>query len=299
MSIYTDLVPAVNEAAEALTKANKPQFTSEDVSQWLEKHRAGDWERFAPSFKINFSVLTRDEASRIERVPGRYLYQLAPEEPDDALVAEDSIPEATSTTIVSEDRAPTASEPRKTQREYKLYAVLRDWLQSRGYQAAVTARGKKGGTWGNPDITGLRVDELPLGTVSFECATIEAKLSSDNWRYWLFEAVAHKRFAHRAYFAFAFGTDSPGLDKVKEVDKMCEYAEKYRIGILVVFIPKSQYETLTSGDAASLSLDTVDARIETPWPAFYESVQTPALNEFVTDVLEISRLSELQRFGSG
>ena len=149
---------------------------------------------------------------------------------------------------------------------------------------------------GQPDITGLRVNDS-LGSVSFECATIEAKLSSDRWRYWLFEAVAHKRFAHRAYFAFAFGTDTPGLDKVKETDKMCEYAEKYRIGILVVFISKQQYDELTLGDVSNLILDSDAARIETLWPAFYESVQTPALNEYVTEVLEISKLSDLQRFG--
>ena len=142
------------------------------------------------------------------------------------------------------------------------------------------------------------MDELPLGQVSFECATVEAKLTSSDWRYWLFEAVAHKRFAHRAYFAFAVGTDNPGLDKVKEAEKMSEYAEKYRIGILVVFISSNQYDALTTGDVSSLVLNSDDARIETLWPAFYEPVQTPALNEYMMKVLDIRTIHDLQKFGA-
>ncbi len=74
MSIYSDLLTAVNEVAEELTNEGKPQFTAKDVSQWLKTNRAADWARFEPSFQANLSALSRDPDCNIERVPGRFSF---------------------------------------------------------------------------------------------------------------------------------------------------------------------------------------------------------------------------------
>lgn len=296
MSIYSDLREVVNEAAMALKGAGKSQFTTADVADWIRENHSPEWPRFETSFQVNYSTLTRDPECVVERVPGKFLYQVEEEE---EIEGTEGLSEAPSEAPreIWEEEGQEAKAP-YVHREDKLYAVLRDWLESRGYQSAITANARKGGTWGNPDVTGLRVDELPLGLVSYECSTVEAKLSSDNWRYWLFEAVAHKRFAHRAWFAFAVGTDTPSLDRLKDAEKMCEYAERYRIGVLVAFIAKDQYSQLTQGNPSSLELSQDDVRVEILWPAFYEPVQVPALNEFMTDVLEIHSLNELRQFGA-
>mgnify|MGYP006974890755 CR=1 FL=1 len=57
------------------------------------------------------------------------------------------------------------------------------------------------------DVVGLKVSEGLLGQRDLEVATIEAKLTRKSWKQVFFEAVSHKRFSHRAYFAFGA---SPG-----------------------------------------------------------------------------------------
>ncbi len=215
------------------------------------------------------------------------------------MVTNDGVPEATATTIVAEDRSPAVSEQTNSQPEYKLYV---DFFGTGSNRVVIRRPLPLGQKRRKPGATRTLLvyvsNELPLGSVSFECATIEAKLSSA-----LAGGIGYSRPLHISDLhtgpisRLPLGPIPLGLDKVKETDKMCEYAEKYRIGILVVFISKQQYDELTLGDVSNLILDSDAARIETLWPAFYESVQTPALNEYVTEVLEISKLSDLQRFG--
>jgi hypothetical protein len=65
--------------------------------------------------------------------------------------------------------------------------------------------------WRNPDVTGIHVVDGFLAQKSLEIATVEAKLSSDGWCCYFFEAVTHKRFAHQTYFVFAHGSDESTL----------------------------------------------------------------------------------------
>lgn len=293
MGIDSGLLDEINEAAQSLGQ-NGAEFKSADVSAWISEQRPIDWPRFEKSFQINFShAVTKDEYCLVERVPGKFAYRLV-EDVDEAETEQES--DADSATNAAEESQQAVS-PGNVQREVKLYGTLQEWLTSRGYQAAITSTTKKGGTWGNPDVTGLRMEELPTGPVGFECSTIEAKLSANNWKYYIIEAVAHKRFAHRAWFSFAVGTDTPNLGHIKDADQLAEYAEKYRIGILIVFISRAHYEQLTTGDAATLELGPDDVRIETLWPAMYEPVHVTALSEFMTDVLDIRSHGDFGNFG--
>jgi len=282
MNIYEETVDAINKAAQEVG-AEKSEFTTAMVRQWIETNMADDWPRLKNSFQNYYSrAVSGNTDCLVEKVPGQYSYRLA-------LISEEETVETTSD--VSENTKG------KVQREIKLYGVLQDWLISRGFEAELTFNKKKGGRWGNPDVTGLRLEELPTGPTGIECATIEAKLSLTDWQYFLFEAVAHKRFAHRAWFAFAVGSDSPDLSQIKESDRLAGYAEKYRVGILVVFLPVAKYEQLSTGDANSLEVGPDDVRVEVLWPAMYEGVQTSALGEFMTDVLEIRSHTEFSNFG--
>ena len=291
MTIYSDLCQAIKEAATSLSVGSK-EFSSAQVREWIKSNHSDDWALFEPSFQAHFSWAVNSDADfPIERVPGKYFYRLIEQPEVSQVIPVGENPEYTSQ---PSDTAPTTS---KIQREGKLYQTLRDWLESKGYQSSVTSTSKSGGIWGNPDVTGMRLDELPVGPAGIECATIEAKLSVDSWKYYIFEAVSHKRFAHRAWYAFAVGTDSPSFKQVKDAELLAKYAEKYRVGVLVVFISANHYEQLTNGDCTTLELGPDDVRIEVLWPALYETVQASELSTFIRDVLNVKNYTEFGGFG--
>jgi hypothetical protein len=175
---------------------------------------------------------------------------------------------------------------------------LVEWLRSWGYQAEDTSQRKKGGPWGNPDIVGIRTHEGLGGSLHLELASIEAKISEYDWRRLFFEAVSHKRFADRAYFSFAFGTNQPTIAKLPELDMLREYGEKYRVGILVVFMEPGLHQKLVSSqeeEIPEISLDMV--RVEEVWPAVYEPVPLSMRERFLREVLEIGDLKGLHTYG--
>jgi hypothetical protein len=145
-------------------------------------------------------------------------------------------------------------------------------------------------------VAGLKVTETPLAGKHIEVATIEAKLGPGYWRYYFFEAVAHKRFAHRAYFAFVVGTDDPSVVDVVEGDEMREYGEKYGVGVLVIFVPLSEYGNLISGANPTLDADSI--LVQELWPAVYDPVTPAALNSFLRDVLELHDERAIYAFGA-
>lgn len=206
----------IEEAMTALG-ADK-EHKSAAIRQWISEKYPDEALRLASSWGTYFTAITQDPTTRIERTPGRYTFFLrasdAPSPP------EASAPE----TGPPEDKEPV----QRKQREQLLYPPLAAWLSAQGFPAEVTAATKKGGIWGNPDVAGLKIVDGPLGSKTIELATIEAKLSSLYWKYYFFEAVAHKRFSHRVYFAFAVGTDEPSLTDVADASKMREYKKVRR-----------------------------------------------------------------------
>lgn len=140
---------------------------------------------------------------------------------------------------------------KKEQRERTLYPVFKQWLLLQGHdQVGITAEQSNCdlGTWSNPDLTGIRSHEM-FGRISeIEIATIEVKQTAGNWQYDIFEAVAHIRFANRAYFAFAHPEET--IRKLS--DDMRAYAELYGLGILVLPMATGAYNALTCGNIADI-----------------------------------------------
>lgn len=140
---------------------------------------------------------------------------------------------------------------KKERREHTLYEVFKQWLLLQGNdQVGVTSeeRNRSLGTWSNPDLTGIRTHET-LGKISeIEITTVEVKQTAGNWQYDIFEAVAHIRFANRAYFAFAHPEEM--IQKLSE--DMRGYAELYGVGILVLPMARTAYDALTNGNIADI-----------------------------------------------
>lgn len=228
-----------------------------------------------------------DPDSSVTRVPNQYGFMLRQPEPTSQI-------EATVQTVPTDPAQVT----RRVQREKRLYSLLVEWLQSWTYQAADTSQSKKGGSWGNPDVVGIRTHEGLGGSLHLELASIEAKISSSDWRRVFFEAVSHKRFADRAYFAFAFGTDQPSTTKIPELEMLREYGEKYRVGILVVFMETRLHQLLLSAQETEIEEITLDmVRVEELWPAIYDPAPLSMRERFLREVLEIKDMNALYSYG--
>jgi len=269
----------VDLVTDALKALGHGQHKASEIKSWIEEKHKEEFQRLQRSWGPYLSAATQDPSTGIERTPGRFTYTLRPIAP----AVLDQTGESSATGSV-ENR----TYAQKQDREARVYRPLATWLRSRGFLARVTADGKKGGIWGNPDVTGIKVVEGLLGQKVLEVSTIEAKLSSSDWKRVFFEAVAHKRFSQRAYFAFAHGTDEPSLSEIAEADEMREYGEKYGIGVLVVFAPAKAYTAWKGADLSDTALELEDLRIEELWPAIYDPVRPSAMNVFLKDVLELT-----------
>jgi hypothetical protein len=129
-----------------------------------------------------------------------------------------------------------------TKFEEQLYPVFHRWLVGQGYNARVTASMRTLGKWSNPDVTGIRVSEH-FGRFDIEVATIEVKKDLQNWERHFFEAVSHRRYANRAYFAFPLPESMQG----KLPDDMRYYSELYNVGVLTLILSDAEHEAYVAG----------------------------------------------------
>lgn len=201
----------------------------------------------------------------------------------------------------SEDQVPSGME-HEAQTEYgrqktlekHIWPLFTEWLKStKGLRnsSCDIANVKSGGVWGNPDVVGLKpIDKF--GFFDVEVTSIEVKPSNDQWRYYFFEAVAHKRFAERAYFAFRSSESS-----AKGVEELLAYAEKFKVGVLDLEMKDEDYERLVDWDDMDYAerVELVDKVVELV-PAPFESV---ALAEkiFLLERMGISDRKEIYEFG--
>lgn len=231
------------------------------------------------TFIVSMSGLVKDEFSEINclgKRQGYYLSSIAKE------FGEKSRKDAA--------EKDTTSETTRKEKEKLLYDVLLNWLLEQGYRSRISAAGRGHGRWGNPDITGIISDEA-FGNLAVEIATIEAKISNDGWQQWIFEAVSHRRFSNRSYFAFAH----PAELVSKLPQEMRYYSELYNVGILVVGIDNKVFEELNDGKRQSaLSDDDVDL-IEL-YSARYNHVQPLYQKEFL-ESLDIHSSADAFRWG--
>ncbi len=298
MDIYKNLVEAVEKALEELTKEDREdkRINGKDIQKWV-KDNAREFEfdvnDLLASWGAYLTRATADPNNRIAREPGKYSFILRDKEKDTEVpgILEN---EENANVKVEESRDQSGNQ----KRENILYDLFVEWLQSRGYKADITAMRKTGGRWGNPDVTGLLLIEDPFGRQELEIGTIEVKVSDSDWKKDFFEAVSHKRFSHRAYFAFPVLSDEPSIEQIKGYEELRNYGEKYNVGILVLFLPEQDYNTLNNGHASQLDLSLGDVLVQEIWPAVYEEVSPIETTNFVRTVLGLDSTTKINSFGT-
>lgn len=198
------------------------------------------------AFRQHLSYWAWNDRSPISKMIGQQGYKLQALEP---IFAGDEEPQQPIT------EAEKIEVRQYQKREALLYAPLRNWLLAQGFRVQITAnmRDRNLGTWGNPDVTGIKVIEN-LGSRDIEIATIEAKITDKNFRQDFFEAVSHRRFANRAYFAFA-GTKSL---MTKSNEELRYFSELYEVGVLLIILDDDTYAKLQASEISTLSLEEVD-----------------------------------------
>lgn len=169
---------------------------------------------------------------------------------------------------------------KKTVLEKDLYESFKNWLRMKGYYAQNVANKRAMDKWQNTDIVGIK-DTYILDLPHIEIAAIEVKRSKSNWHVDIFEAVAHKMFAHRVYFAFLCTENE--VDKIGE---MAQYAERYKIGILALVVPE-EYEDIESALNSAYVREIV--------PAPYDAPSIEMQKTFLEGTLGITTREKLNR----
>lgn len=156
--------------------------------------------------------------------------------------------------------------------ERDLYPLVRLWLGKKGYTARDVSGLKKGGKWGNPDIVGVDRIEM-MGSVEWEIASCEVKLSDENWEQVIFEAISHKRFSNRSWFCYRTAVRDAPLPKGMEY-----YAERYRVGVVHIVLTDAEFIKLKNSDDPIDYIDNVFERV----PALYDHVALREKSELMT-----------------
>ncbi len=198
------------------------------------------------TFQQYLSKANRDQKSSIStqgRRKGFYVSTLVLDEVETEEEAE-----------AEENEVETTQRRKRVEREKRLYPVLVDWVQQLGYRTRDTSANKSSGKWNNPDVTGILATDT-FNRTELEVLTVEAKHSTALWGQWIFEAVSHRRFANRSYFAF------PATQELvpKLPPEMRHYADLYGIGILAVIVGEETHRSLIEEDEQQvIGLDEAD-----------------------------------------
>jgi hypothetical protein len=174
----------------------------------------------------------------------------------------------------------------RIRREELLYPRLNTWLIENDYKSQEVANKRKLGKWGNPDLIGIQAFQSASGQF-VETLSIEAKVNLDKWETWIFEAVSHKRFVNRVYFAYPVEGSNFVLN-----DDMRIYAEIYGIGILAMSLPPKEYKKLQNGK----KLDEEEIEIIELFPAIFNLVR-PLVQQQLWDSLGIVDWTDLVKWG--
>ncbi|MEZ5325792.1 MAG: hypothetical protein R3F19_12110 [Verrucomicrobiales bacterium] len=244
----------------------------------LVEKKFGDIDVPKTSFASFLNRISSEPASKINCLGRKQGYYLAEALPD---LQEESIPDPQEDDKVK----------KRVEKEKLLYPVLISWMLMQGFRAADVSKIKSMGRWGNPDITGIAVEEH-FGLHSLDICTIEAKTSITDWQMWIFEAISHRRFANRSYFAFAHPIEA----RNKIPPEMRYYAELFKIGVLVIALENDVFEKLGNGEITE-SLKPEDVEIIEVYSAPYSQVPPKYQKGFCERSLEISSTKQLWLWG--
>lgn len=180
--------------------------------------------------------------------------------------------------------------------EKHLWPAVSDWLRlnkSVDRVSSLVANLKSGGVWSNPDVVGLNIIK-DLGFFDVEITTLEVKPSLNQWRYYFFEAVSHKRFSERVYFVYREETSSESIQKAE----LMRYAEKYGVGIIEIQIGESDYKKIRDWPKLSDAdkADIIESFVEIV-PAPFEAISVRDKISFLRQ-LGIKSEMDLYNFGA-
>lgn len=268
------------DAAEKLIKENKlflpngEKVTTEQVNE------------VKASWSVYLSKATKEGNSRLVANPyghGYLLSEILPEKPEKPEKPKDK---------KEEEKLQKEEEQKNrayTEQEKSLYPIFKDWALTICKRAKDNSIKRRGGAWSNPDIVGINIVNDPCGVDHLETLTIEVKVSDNDWQKEFFQAVAHKRFSHRAYFAYAAPVNH------KPDPDMRRYAEKYNVGILCLRLADADFSQFAGKKPIDLKkYEVSDIREE--WPASYEYVSMNEIVEFL-EYLGIHKRDDIYSFG--
>jgi hypothetical protein len=180
----------------------------------------------------------------------------------------------------------------RVEKEKLLYPVLTQWLMQKDYRARDVSTGRTLGKWSNPDVAGIQIHDH-FGSIELEVATIEAKVTIKDWRQYIFEAISHRRYANRAYYAFAVPEDSAE----KESDEIRYYSEKFGVGVLAIKLSNELYDSLLNGTRQE-PVSEDDAEVREVYSPACSSVPLRYRREFC-EAIGIIRIEDLGSWGQG
>jgi len=268
---------ALKLATESLEKLNAKNFSNRKKADEIYAYIKKEKKEFAKeiplaNFRQYLSAFLRDENSRIGKKTGYNGYYLE----DNYADTSDEIP----------------NEKVKLKVEEKLYPIVETWLKTKGFRTKNTSSQKIMGKWGNPDITGIKVDEH-LGKKEIEINTIEVKISPLNFQQLFFEAVSHRRWANRSYFAFA----APVGFKKKANEELRYYSELFHVGVIVVEMEEADYENFLKGKLDEDQIADI-ADIYELSSVLYESKQLKWQKQFMEEALGIKKDEDVYTWGT-
>lgn len=203
---------------------------------------------------------------------GGYFY----EEPESVAV------DQTITAAIELDSEDKSEKRKYDQVEKRLWQPVARWLLANKRPTQVSAdvaMKKKGGVWGNPDVVGLAPIKR-LGFFDIEITSVEVKPYLSKWEYFFFEAVSHKRFAEKSYFAFY----EENLHKYK-IDDLVSYAEKYGVGLLHLELTSEQFSALEGwGTMQGGVRDEVISSFRELYPAPFSPVELRMKCDFLENI---------------
>lgn len=223
-----------------------------------------EYEKFGPYL----SWAANQDDSIIVRPPGKQGYFLSAMQ--EGLVQAD---EEQSTSLTAPKQA-----KKEREKEAVLYPLIKEWMLGHEYRVKDTSQSKSHGKWGNPDVTGLKVSEF-IGSREFEITTIEAKIDRTSWEYNIFEAVSHRRFANRVYFAFAH----PATLANQIPPDIRYYCEIYSLGLLLIVLDDDLFDRFVDGGVSMISLED-DYEIKEVHPAPFNAVRIKYQKKFLKSV---------------
>lgn len=179
--------------------------------------------------------------------------------------------------------------------EQHLWPIVSLWLRKAKSVARTSyqvANLKRGGVWSNPDVVGLSTFE-DLGFFDVEVVTAEVKPNLNNWRYFFFEAVSHKRFSERSYFVYRDDTGGSHESELRQ------YAEKYGVGLVKMDFSDDDVKNLAKWKAIG-DVDKVqylEAFVEII-PAPFDPISVRDKVNFLNQIGVVKK-KDLHEFGDG